>query len=347
MAMIGADPEELDSLGRMMTQSADRLDGIHRELSSALSMTTWSGSDAELFQGDWAGRLAGLLSSVAHALSASGGKLHFEAEQQRNASAAGTDGGQRLPAELRSVLEKVKSLGGHHSARQWGSGDLRASYSASSQFGPQTHRSGTVKVHAGEALVAGTIAGAYGLFGHVQGSAKVGPVEDDFQGSGFVGVRAGASGSARASMTGLDAEGHADVFKGAELTTANSTSAFGVTESDQFVASAGAGANVDGHASLGLDGAKADVNAGAFAGAQASRTESVSGYGAEAGATGHVYAGVGAHVSAEGSFSATDVSFHVDAGVAVGLGAGGGVSVKIDPDQIAHEIRHALPALFR
>lgn len=86
MPMVGADPEELDALGRQMGSSAERLAAIRAEITSILAMTSWSGADAEMFQSDWSGHLSGTLAGVGTALTDASSKLHFEAEQQRQAS---------------------------------------------------------------------------------------------------------------------------------------------------------------------------------------------------------------------------------------------------------------------
>ena len=126
MAMIGANPEELDSLGHLMTQSADRLAGIHGELSSVLSMTTWSGSDAESFQGEWHGNLAGLLADVSHSVLAVGQKIHFEAAQQRLASGVEMGAIQSVPRGVAGVgreaahIESTVRQRVEHLSSRWG-----------------------------------------------------------------------------------------------------------------------------------------------------------------------------------------------------------------------------------
>ena len=108
MPMIGANPDELDALGRQVSTSADRLEAIRAELSSALAVTSWCGSDAELFQGDWAGHLSGSLGSVTASLLNTAKHLHFEADQQRQAS--GLTGADRLDGH--SILDALGNLFG-------------------------------------------------------------------------------------------------------------------------------------------------------------------------------------------------------------------------------------------
>ncbi|GAA3285387.1 hypothetical protein Dvina_31100 [Dactylosporangium vinaceum] len=89
--MWGADADELDDLGRRMTQAADLLDAVRHEVSAALGRAAWDGDDAADFHGQWNHRLAGLLQTTTNATRDASTRLHRNAAEQRRAS--GTDSG--------------------------------------------------------------------------------------------------------------------------------------------------------------------------------------------------------------------------------------------------------------
>lgn len=92
MTMQGANPEELDALAGRMGQSADLLNTTRSEISSLLGATSWVGPDAESFLGAWHSQLNSILANVSEVIHGVDQQLRFEAEQQRNASAAGGSG---------------------------------------------------------------------------------------------------------------------------------------------------------------------------------------------------------------------------------------------------------------
>lgn len=142
-----------------------------------------------------------------------------------------------------------------------------------------------------------------------------------------------------ATPTELDAAGNARVFFGAQGSVENSASAYGVTDDNVLKASAGVGAEARGTIHVSPTGESASASGSAFAGVQASGSQSISGYGVDNTMTGHVYAGIGARFSATESVSLTNVSVHVGAGVALGVGAGYSDSIKVDPLEIINEIQ--------
>lgn len=93
MSMWGADPGELDRLGTAMSSTADRLDGISHGMTIQLQSTTWQGTDAEQFTGDWHGVHLPTVGAVSGRLREAAATLHHEAEQQRVASTVGGSGG--------------------------------------------------------------------------------------------------------------------------------------------------------------------------------------------------------------------------------------------------------------
>ncbi|HVA09184.1 MAG TPA: WXG100 family type VII secretion target [Acidimicrobiales bacterium] len=97
-AMWGANPEELNELAQAMGGFASTIEEIDRSLSSSLRTSTWTGVDAEQFQGDWYGLHQPGLTRVATALQEVGAALRHEAQQQVSASAANSAGPVGGPA---------------------------------------------------------------------------------------------------------------------------------------------------------------------------------------------------------------------------------------------------------
>jgi hypothetical protein len=97
--MSGADADQLDEVGRRMTQAADHLDNIRHEVTTALGRAPWEGDDAADFQGLWNHRLAGLLQTTTAATRDASSRLHRNADQQRRAS--GSDTGNPLAPTTR------------------------------------------------------------------------------------------------------------------------------------------------------------------------------------------------------------------------------------------------------
>lgn len=89
--MVGADPEQLDQLGKCIVEAANALDRTRCHLGGRLRTTTWCGTDADRFRYDWDHRYAGMLVRLAEQLREQGHRVVGEGDQQRRASAA--DGG--------------------------------------------------------------------------------------------------------------------------------------------------------------------------------------------------------------------------------------------------------------
>jgi uncharacterized protein YukE len=101
--MIGADPDELDALSGRMNAGAERLGEIRSQLDAQVRQYSWTGGDAEDFQGQWSGCLVAMLDSAASAVGAAGTALAVNARQQREASGdSGTSGGSPLAAAVAS-----------------------------------------------------------------------------------------------------------------------------------------------------------------------------------------------------------------------------------------------------
>ncbi|MDP9463021.1 MAG: hypothetical protein M3P52_00220 [Actinomycetota bacterium] len=53
MSMYGANPEQLNGLGRSMKQQKVAIDGVISAVSSALAGTVWEGPARQQFEEDW------------------------------------------------------------------------------------------------------------------------------------------------------------------------------------------------------------------------------------------------------------------------------------------------------
>jgi uncharacterized protein YukE len=87
----GADPEQLDALALIMSQTAERLHTIRSEIATTLNRTVWFGGDADDFSWIWYQQVSPSLARVATACDDGARTLRVNAEHQRGASSA--DGG--------------------------------------------------------------------------------------------------------------------------------------------------------------------------------------------------------------------------------------------------------------
>lgn len=103
MALVGADVDQLRTLARTLTQAADRLDGMTREVTVRLSSTPWTGPDAERHRSQWNGQSLGLARGVIGALRSAADVVERNATEQDHASEIGgqatsrSDGGATSP----------------------------------------------------------------------------------------------------------------------------------------------------------------------------------------------------------------------------------------------------------
>ncbi|MBT8227639.1 MAG: hypothetical protein HKP61_10830 [Dactylosporangium sp.] len=86
--MIGADPDQLEALGRDLLHGAATVDRIRCAIGGRLHQTTWSGRDADLARAEWDHRHVAVLLRTAEDLRDRGCQLSVEASEQRQASAA-------------------------------------------------------------------------------------------------------------------------------------------------------------------------------------------------------------------------------------------------------------------
>lgn len=88
MAVIGANPEDLERLGDRFNAAGVALEGARRRVSQALSSASWHGTDAREFANRWHGVSAPLLGHAHQALTTAAVALRAEASEQRDASRA-------------------------------------------------------------------------------------------------------------------------------------------------------------------------------------------------------------------------------------------------------------------
>jgi uncharacterized protein YukE len=84
--MFGADPDQLDQLSKQMSDAAERLDTISRDVGARLFCSTWEGYDAARFSDEWQHHLHGILLTAANGVRECSASLHSNAEQQRATS---------------------------------------------------------------------------------------------------------------------------------------------------------------------------------------------------------------------------------------------------------------------
>src|SRR4026209_109233 len=72
MSMYGANPEQLNGLGRSMKQQKVAIDGVISAVSSALAGTVWGGPPRQRFEGAWTTSLKGALSRLNEAFEVAG-----------------------------------------------------------------------------------------------------------------------------------------------------------------------------------------------------------------------------------------------------------------------------------
>ncbi|MBS1848738.1 MAG: WXG100 family type VII secretion target [Actinobacteria bacterium] len=103
-----ADPAALDNLARHLDEGAGRIESMYAPVRHAFHASGWQGSDADAFGSDWDGPSRARLSQTASMLREMATRLRRNAEQQREASAAYSEGPwfrAMLPGERHSQFE--------------------------------------------------------------------------------------------------------------------------------------------------------------------------------------------------------------------------------------------------
>jgi len=123
-SFYGADTEALrDYAGRVLGGSS-RLQQLREELAGTVTSVEWVGSDADAFRDDFTGRISALFDKVGGDLESRRTELDTHAEEQDEASEAGTDGsgaggdrsfgdalGDLLSNPINAVASTIKEIG--------------------------------------------------------------------------------------------------------------------------------------------------------------------------------------------------------------------------------------------
>ncbi len=73
MTMYGANPEQLNSLGRSMKQQKIAIDGVIGAVSSSLAGTVWEGPARQQFESEWNTSFKSALNRLNEAFEVAGG----------------------------------------------------------------------------------------------------------------------------------------------------------------------------------------------------------------------------------------------------------------------------------
>lgn len=84
----GMDIGQVRAFANQLRTKADEIDGLSRELTSALGNTQWVGQDRQQFEGDWNGQYVSSLKNVADGLRSAATRADGNATQQEEASNA-------------------------------------------------------------------------------------------------------------------------------------------------------------------------------------------------------------------------------------------------------------------
>jgi hypothetical protein len=102
--MVGADPDQLEALGRTFTREAEKLRAADRAIAALVRSASWRGPKADAFKGQWGSGPGAAIGRAAGALDRMAGVVREQAQQQRGASAPGEGGGSGagdfVPSEL-------------------------------------------------------------------------------------------------------------------------------------------------------------------------------------------------------------------------------------------------------
>lgn len=117
MAVQGADVAQLRTTATQFDKGANALEFSAKALHSLIGGgTQWRGPDADRFRNEWTGMSSRAIASAVASLRQAADELRRNAEQQEQASTAGTGGGVSAPNGARQLLDHIendqgKSLG--------------------------------------------------------------------------------------------------------------------------------------------------------------------------------------------------------------------------------------------
>ncbi|MCQ3813701.1 MAG: hypothetical protein KTU85_04685 [Acidimicrobiia bacterium] len=86
MAVLGADVEQLDQLGRKFDEEAQKIDATISTITAQVQQAWWKGTDAERFRNDWEGTGTAQLRQVIQRLQAASNDCRKQAQEQRQVS---------------------------------------------------------------------------------------------------------------------------------------------------------------------------------------------------------------------------------------------------------------------
>jgi hypothetical protein len=153
----------------------------------------------------------------------------------------------------------------------------------------------------------------------------VGPIDIRTHGEAMVGLKGNLDAHLGPDGANLDLKGRAGLV--ADLETNAEMGPVNITRQDTLLVGAEAGLG----ASIGPEGAKAE--AGGFVGAKAGSEHTFKAFGVELTVGGDVRAGVGGEAEAHAGLEDGTWDLGAHASRAIGLGAGAGLDLKVDPEK--------------
>ena len=87
--IIGADPDQLGSLGATLLHQHDVVEGVMATVNTALQATAWTGPARAAFESEWHGGFRVALLRLAAAFSASGRECQARADELRRVMGMG------------------------------------------------------------------------------------------------------------------------------------------------------------------------------------------------------------------------------------------------------------------
>ncbi|GIG55810.1 hypothetical protein Lfu02_01820 [Longispora fulva] len=308
--LVGMDPDSARTLAAAMRRAAERMEDQSRDMTVAITGVHWAGTDSRAFRAAWQATMLPAILKVTGELRRHSAELTLQAAEQIQASAAG--GAVSGPSSTGPV-------GAEHS------------------FGP-VHYSGSSRASGPDVGFSTRRSSADGVAGF-DGHAMVGKADaDGVAGLGPVLLTGHAEVSVGAQVSGvvkLDKHGLVERLSASEGVQASAERRADIGPASHTIGVSGlAGAEAEAHLVAGTEGI--GVGADAFAGVKGEVEQKVDVGGVGYAGTGEAYLGIGAH--AEGTIGMkNDGTFglRLDAGAALGPGAGFSINLTVDPGKVA------------
>lgn len=83
MSMYGANPDQLEQLGRTLLSQIEEIDAVIGTVSATLGGTTWVGPARDRFERDWTGSFRTALSRLNEAFGAAGRDCQLRGQELR------------------------------------------------------------------------------------------------------------------------------------------------------------------------------------------------------------------------------------------------------------------------